>query len=35
MGESDEIKINVTVAERNYRLTIDKADEDKESGRTD
>ena len=29
MGESEEIKINITVAERNYRLTIDKADEEK------
>lgn len=29
MGESEEIKININVAERNYRLTIDKADEAK------
>ncbi len=29
MGESEEIKIGITVAERNYRLTIDKADEEK------
>lgn len=29
MGESEEIKINITVAERNYRLTVDKADEEK------
>ena len=29
MSESDEIRINVIVAERNYRLTIDKADEAK------
>ena len=29
MGEVEEIKINITVAERNYRLTIDKADEEK------
>jgi len=29
MSESDEIKISITVAERNYRLTIDKADEEK------
>ena len=29
MSESEEIKINITVAERNYRLTIDKADEEK------
>ena len=29
MGESDEIRISINVAERNYRLTIDKADEEK------
>ena len=29
MSESEEIKISITVAERNYRLTIDKADEEK------
>lgn len=29
MGESEEIKIGITVAERNYRLTIDKTDEEK------
>lgn len=29
MSESNEIKISVNVAERNYRLTIDKADEEK------
>ena len=29
MSESDEIRINIVVADRNYRLTIDKADEDK------
>lgn len=29
MGESEEIRISITVAERSYRLTIDKADEDK------
>ena len=29
MSESNEIKINVNVAERNYRLTIDSADEEK------
>ena len=29
MGESEEIKISITVAERNYRLTIDSADEEK------
>ena len=29
MSESDEIKISINVAERNYRLTIDKADEEK------
>ncbi|MBQ6084733.1 MAG: cell division protein ZapA [Bacteroidales bacterium] len=29
MSESDEIRININVAERNYRLTIDKADEEK------
>ena len=29
MSESEDIKISITVAERNYRLTIDKADEDK------
>ena len=29
MSESEEIKINITVAERNYRLTVDKADEEK------
>jgi cell division protein ZapA len=29
MSESDEIRINIIVADRNYRLTIDKADEAK------
>lgn len=29
MSESDEIRINIVVADRNYRLTIDKADEEK------
>ena len=29
MSESEEIKISITVAERNYRLTIDSADEEK------
>ena len=29
MVESEEIRINIQVAERNYRLTIDKADEEK------
>ena len=29
MSESEEIKISITVAERNYRLTIDKTDEEK------
>ena len=29
MNETDEIKINVVIAERNFRLTIKKADEDK------
>lgn len=29
MSESDEIRINILVADRNYRLTIDKADEAK------
>ncbi len=29
MGANEEIKISITVAERNYRLTIDKADEEK------
>ena len=30
MNELDEIKINVIIAERSYRLTIKKADEEKE-----
>ena len=29
MSSMDEIKIKVVIAERNYRLTIDKADEEK------
>lgn len=29
MSGRDEIKIQVVIAERNYRLTIDKADEEK------
>ena len=29
MSGVDEIKINVVIAERNYRLTINKADEEK------
>ena len=29
MNETDEIKINVVIAERNFRLTINKADEAK------
>ena len=29
MSGRDEIKIKVVIAERNYRLTIDKADEEK------
>ena len=29
MSESNEIKVSIIVAERNYRLTIDKADEEK------
>ena len=29
MSDMDEIKINVVIAERNFRLTINKADEEK------
>ncbi len=29
MNDVDEIKINVVIAERNYRLTINKTDEEK------
>ena len=29
MNDKDEIKINVVIAERNFRLTINKADEEK------
>ena len=29
MNEKDEIKINVVIAERNFRLSISKADEEK------